>query len=77
MKSMTCKELDGVCDEEIKGETPEEMMKNSQEHAMSANDDAHKNKMKQMGEMPKDPETIKKYMDDFKAKFDALPEDTS
>lgn len=77
MKSMTCKELDGVCDAEITGNTPEEMMKNSQEHAMNANDEAHKNKMTQMGEMPKDPETVKKYMDDFKAKFDALPEDSN
>ena len=50
------------------------MMKNSQEHAMSANDDAHKNKMKQMGEMHTDPEAVKKWMDDFKAKFDALPD---
>ena len=75
MKSMTCKELDGVCDVKIKGETPEEMMKNSQEHAMSANDDAHKNKMKQMGKMNTGPEAVKKYMDDFKVKFDALPED--
>ncbi len=73
MKKMTCKELDGVCDEEITGNTPDEMMKNSQEHAMSANDDAHKNKMKQMGEIHTDPETVKKWMDDFKAKFDALP----
>ena len=39
------------------------------------NDDAHKNKMKQMGEMNTGPESVKKYMDDFKVKFDALPED--
>ena len=75
MKKMTCKELNGVCDVEITGNTPEEMIKNSQEHAMSANDDAHKNKMKEMGqEMHNDPEAVKKYMDDFKAKFDAQPE---
>ena len=77
MKSMTCKELDGVCDEVIRGETPEEMIKNSQEHAMSADDDAHKDKMKQMGEMSTDPESVKKYMEDFKTKFDALPEYTN
>ena len=40
---------------------------------MSANDDAHKNKMKEMGEMHNDPEAVKKWMGDFKAKFDALP----
>ena len=74
MKKSTCKELDGVCDAEITGETPEEMMKNAQEHAMSANDEAHKNKMKGMGEMDTGPEAVKKYMDDFKAKFDTLPD---
>jgi len=74
MKKMTCKELDGVCDAEITGNTPDEMAKNSRAHAMSANDEAHKNKMKQMGEMLRGPEAVKKYMDDFKARFDALPD---
>ena len=74
MKKMTCKELNGVCDVVITGNTPEEMIKNCQEHAMSANDDAHKNKMEEMRQMPHDPEAVKKYMDDFKAKFDAQPE---
>ena len=74
MKKMTCKELGGVCDTEITGNTPDEMAKNSQEHAMSANDEAHKNKMTQMAEMHKGPEAVKQYMDDFKARFDALPD---
>ena len=74
MKKSTCKDLDGVCGAEITGNTPDEMMKNAQEHAMSANDEAHKNKMKEMREMDTGPEAVKKYMDNFKRKFYALPD---
>ena len=74
MKRMTCKELDGVCDEIITGNTSDEMMKNSQKHAMSANDEAHQNKMKEMASMPGDPEAVKRFMSDFEAKFEAAPE---
>ncbi len=74
MKKTTCKELDGVCDAEITGNTPDEMAKNSQEHAMGANDETHKNKMKPMRKMNTGPEAVKKYMDDFKERFDALPD---
>ncbi len=74
MKKMTCKELDGVCDTEITGETPEEMGENAAKHAMGVNDEAHQAKMKEMAEMQKDPEVVKKWMDDFKAKFDSLPD---
>jgi hypothetical protein len=74
MKRLTCKELDGVCDAEITGNTPDEMAKNSREHAMSQDDEAHKNRMMQMREMLNGPDAVKKYMDDFRAKFDALPD---
>ena len=74
MKKLTCKELDGVCDTEITGETPEEMGENAANHAMSVNDEAHQAKMKEMGEMQKDPEVVKKWMDDFRSKFDSLPD---
>lgn len=71
---MTCKELEGVCDEIITGNSPDEMMKNSQKHAMSVYDEAHQNKMKEMAPMQNDPEAVKKFMSDFKAKFKAAPE---
>ena len=34
MKTMTCKQLKGVCDKEFHGETVEKMVKLSQEHGM-------------------------------------------
>lgn len=34
MKTMTCKQLYGPCDALIHGETADEMMENSQKHAM-------------------------------------------
>ncbi len=77
MKTMTCKELEGVCETKITGNTPDEMAQNSQKHAMSVNDEAHRAKMQEMAESSKDPEAVKKWESDFKAKFDALPEDSN
>ena len=74
MKTMTCKELEGVCDSKITGNTPDEMAQNSQKHAMSVNNEAHRAKMQEMAKSSQDPEAVKKWMAEFKAKFDSLPE---
>jgi len=74
MKKMTCKKLHGVCDVEFTAETPDEMINKVKEHAMSVNDEAHQKKMQEMASMPNDPESIKKWMDDFKVQFEAAPD---
>ena len=75
MKTMTCKQLYGPCDEKFHAETVEEMVKKSQAHGMAMaekGDQAHIQVMKQMKESGGDP---KEYMAKTKAIFDALPED--
>jgi len=75
MKTMTCKQLYGPCDEEFHAETVEAMVKKSQEHGMAMakkGDEAHIQVMKQMKEAGGDPA---EYMAKTKATFDTLPED--
>lgn len=80
MKTMTCKQLYGPCDVLIHGATAEEMMENSQKHAMemAAKGDAlHIEVMNAMKKqhMDMDPESVEQWMEDFQKKFAAQPED--
>ena len=80
MKTMTCKQLYGPCDDIIHGETAEEMMENSKKHAMemaTKGDQMHINAMKAMGEMHQsmDEAAVKQWMEKFQKQFDAAPED--
>ena len=52
MKTMTCKQLGGACDEEFHAETFEEMVELSKKHGMEMfqkGDEAHIKVMKDMG----------------------------
>lgn len=80
MKTMTCKQLYGPCDALIHGETAEDMMENSQRHAMDmvANGDkVHIDAMEAMKKqhMSMDPKAVKQFMEKFQSDFAALPED--
>lgn len=80
MKTMTCKELHGPCDFLIHGETAEEMIENSQKHAMemvSKGDKVHIEAMEAMKQQHEDmePEAVKQWMEKFQKEFDAQPED--
>jgi len=77
---MTCKQLYGPCDELIHGETSEEMMANSQKHAMemvAKGDKVHIDAMEAMKEQHSkmDPEAVKQWMEKFQKEFDAQAED--
>lgn len=78
MKTMTCKQLGGVCDKEFHAETFEEMTKIIKQHGMEmygTQDSAH---MKVLGETMKlmnDPEAMAEWMENKKKEFDELPED--
>ncbi len=77
MKSITCKDMGGPCDFKISGNTAEEVMKSGADHINSVDDDGHKQVVAKMAEDMKNPEAGKKWDADFKAKFDALPEDSN
>jgi hypothetical protein len=77
MKTMTCKQLFGPCDELIHGETAEEMMKNSQNHGMEMVAKGDQSHIDAMNEMKKNmnPESMGKMMAEFNKNFEELKED--
>lgn len=78
MKTMTCKQLYGPCDELIHGETAEEMIKNSQNHGMemaAKGDQDHIKVMESMRQGMHNPETVKQWMEKFQTEFDAQPKE--
>jgi hypothetical protein len=68
--------MGGSCDAIIEGNTAEEMALNGGKHLMemSGKDAGHKKDKEVMDASQNDPEHIKKWLADFKAKFAALPE---
>ena len=80
MKTMTCKQLHGPCDELIHGETADEMMKNSQKHGMemvAKGDKLHIDAMEAMKNQHTNmkPEAIKEWMEKFQNDFAIQQED--
>jgi len=69
MKQMTCAQMGGpaTCTTVISGDTAEEMVKNGMDHITKE----HPDLAAQVQKMT--PEETTKWMDDFRAKFDALP----
>ncbi len=72
MKTMTCRQMGGPCDEQISGNTPEEMMNNGKDHVHSMDDEDHKNVVVMMEEMQKDPAAAKEWNVKFTSDFEAL-----
>ena len=78
MKTMTCKQLGGACDEEFHAETFEQMVEQSKMHAMmmfQQQDAPHMLVMSQMSHLIQDPAAMQQFMDDKRKQFDALVED--
>ena len=78
MKTMTCKELGGACDQTFTAETFEEMAALSRKHGMEMfqqGDRAHLEAMEKMKALMESPGAMQEYMAQKKAAFDALPED--
>ena len=77
MKTMTCKQLGGVCDEEFHAETLEEMAEMAKKHAMEMAEKGDKRYIEQMEEMKKgtnDPGAKKERMEGEQKEFDAVLE---
>lgn len=76
MKTMTCKQLGGACDQIFEAETFEEMAEMSKKHGMEMfqkGDVAHLNAMNEMKELMTSPEAMKGWFENKKKEFDALP----
>lgn len=74
MKTMTCKELGGACNEEFTASTFEEIAELSKAHGMKMfekRDEAHLNAMREMQELSKSPDAMQKWFSEKKALFEA------
>jgi len=78
MKSMTCNQLGGACDEVFSAETFDEMAELSKAHAMEMmqqQDEAHLAAMNEMQELMKSPEEMMSWFEARKQQFADLAED--
>lgn len=76
MKTMTCKQMGGPCNEELHGNTAEEIMDAGGKHVKekaAQGDEEHQKVQAMMDKGPEDPDN-KEWMEKFMATFTALPE---
>jgi len=75
MKTMTCGEISGgriTCDEQISGNTADDMAKNAYEHIKNATDEAHQGLLKNIDSSSEEKKAS--WMQEFQGKFDAAPD---
>ena len=78
MKTMTCNQLAGACDQEFHAESFEEMGELSRKHAMEMagkGDKGHIDKMEEMKDLMNKPGAVEEWFEKVQKEFDALPED--
>lgn len=78
MKTMTCKELGGVCEQTFQAETFGQMAELSMAHGLEMieqNDEAHIKAINIMKAVMQNPVTMQQWFSEKKAAFDALAED--
>lgn len=79
MKTMTCKQLGGACDQEFQASTFEEIAAMSKKHGMEMfqkGDEPHLKAMQAMQELMKTPDAMLTWFENKKKEFNALPETT-
>jgi len=77
MKTMTCKQLGGACDEVFHADSFEEMAEKSKKHGMemfNKQDEAHLSAMNKMQELMKAPAEMEKWFESKRKEFEALPD---
>ncbi|MCI5054527.1 MAG: DUF1059 domain-containing protein [Flavobacteriales bacterium] len=75
MKTMTCKQLGGACDQTFSAETFEEMAAMSKAHGMEMfqiGDQEHLEAMSKMQDLMKSPEKMNEWYELKKREFEAL-----
>ena len=78
MKTMTCKQLGGVCDKEFHANSFEEIAEISKKHGMEMfqkGDEEHLKAMDDMKNLMQKPDSMKEWFENKKKEFEALPED--
>ncbi len=78
MKTMTCKQLGGVCDKAFQANSFEEIAELSKKHGMEMfmqKDEDHLKAMGKVQELMQNPEAMKAWFDGKKKEFDEAPED--
>ena len=78
MKTMTCRQLGGACDEAFHADTFEDMAELSKRHAMEMlqkQDAAHLEAMRKMQALSEDPDEMSRWFESKRAEFESLPED--
>jgi hypothetical protein len=78
MKTMTCKQLGGACDQEFHANSFEEMADLSKKHGMEMfqkGDEKHVQAMNDMRQLMKSPEDMKNWFENKRKEFNSLPED--
>jgi predicted small metal-binding protein len=78
MKTMTCQQLGGPCDLELRGDTADEVIKAQDKHlreAVEAGDSAHEPALKDMKGRWKHPVKGMGWYKDTKRAYAALPDD--
>ncbi|HCX24120.1 MAG: DUF1059 domain-containing protein [Flammeovirgaceae bacterium] len=78
MKTMTCKQLGGACDQEFHANSFDEIAEQSKAHGMKmfqAGDEAHLKAMKEMQDLMQSPDAMAQWMNAKRKEFEALPED--
>ena len=78
MKTMTCKQLGGACNEVFHAETFEQMAELSKQHGMKMfqiGDEAHLQAMDQMKVLMENPGAMNQWMDEKRKEFANLADD--
>ena len=77
MKTMTCKQLGGACDQAFHANTFEELTELSKQHGMEIfqkQDATHLESMAQIMQLMQSPQAMNDWMEQRKQEFEALPE---
>ncbi len=78
MKTMTCKQLGGACEQKFSANTFEELARMSKKHGMEMyqkGDRPHLAAMQEMQKLMGSPDAMSEWMAEKKAQFDAIAED--
>jgi len=78
MKTMTCEQLGGACNEKFQGNTFEEIVELSKAHGMEMfqkQDADHMEAMQRVMMMMQQPEVMQAFFEEKKQAFDALADD--
>jgi hypothetical protein len=78
MKTMTCNQLGGACNQKFSANTFDEIAALSKKHGMEMfqkGDNAHLEAMNEMQKMMKSPDSMNRWFESKRKEFEQLPED--